>query len=94
MSTQSDWVGGSDAKSHPGPRVFNPSPANVDEKVRLRADLHSLLARVPASVVNGSFQQVAAWKAIHASAEKVLSNARSTGQQLRTAINSMARYGS
>lgn len=89
---QSDWVGASDSKTPPQPRVFNPAPAKVDEKDRLRADLRGLLIRVPPSVTNGSFQQVATWKALHTAAEKVLSNARSTGQQLRTAINSMARY--
>lgn len=90
---QSDWVGAAERDiPPPSPHVFNPAPARVDEKIQLRADLTRLTSRIPGSVANGSVQYVATWRASLAEATKVLRSPRSTGQQLRAAINSMRRF--
>lgn len=95
MSTQTDWVGGG-VSSAPKPfkDIRNTRESLAEEKARLCLELGGLIKRAPPKVVNGSVQTVREWQQARAAAAKVAASSRSSGQELRTAINNMQRFGS
>lgn len=58
----------------------------------LRQRLRALLAKVPPSVLSGSYQKAVAFKKWHAEATKVANSDRATAAQLQSLINQASSY--
>lgn len=94
MSTQTDWVGGGINRApKPFKDIRNTRESVAQEKARLCLELGALIKHPPPAVINGSVQIVREWTAARAAAAKVAASSRSSGQELRTAINNMRRFG-
>lgn len=90
---QSDWVSETPAPAaKPFKDIRSTRPSVAEEKAQLVLQLGALIRTVPAAVRNGSVDVTREWKAIRDKAEKVARNARSSAQEIRTAINSLNRY--
>lgn len=95
MSTQSDWVGNTPPDAvRQFKDIRNTRDSVAAEKARLSLELHQLMKKPPAKVVNGSVQVVRRWQAAREAARKVAGSARSSTQDLRSAINSMRGFES
>lgn len=65
--------------------------ATID-KEQLRTRLRQLLRTVPASVVNGSYQQAVAYKKWYAEMSKLANSERTSASQLEAAILQAKSY--
>lgn len=93
MSTQTDWVSETPPQqAKPFKDIRNTRPTVAEEKAQLLMQLGALIRTCPACVRDGSVNTVRAWRKTRDEAAKVAANSRSSSQQIRTAINSMARY--
>lgn len=93
MSTQTDWVSETTPKqAKPFKDIRSTRPTVAEEKAQLLMQLGTLIHTCPICVRDGSVNTVRAWRATRDAAAKVAGNSRSSAQQIRTAINSMARY--
>lgn len=93
ISDQDDWVSQPTALAQKPFKDVRPTrPSCAEEKAVLLLELGSMLRVVPVSVRNGSVNYTRAWKTVRNEAAKVAAAARSSTQQIRTAINSLRRF--